>query len=68
MSLTQTPPEEVFDKKEIGLLAQEVYTLFPEMVNKPADESKELWAMPDGRPGLDGAATGRYLRNIVVVI
>lgn len=37
--------EEVFDKKEIGLLAQEVYTLFPEMVNKPADESKELWAI-----------------------
>lgn len=30
---------------ELGLLAQEVYALFPEVVSKPADESKQLWAI-----------------------
>lgn len=34
-----------YDKPEMGFLAQEVYRLFPEAVNKPVDESKELWSM-----------------------
>jgi hypothetical protein len=31
--------------KEVGFLAQEVYQLFPEIVSKPTDESKNLWAL-----------------------
>jgi hypothetical protein len=37
--------EQTFDRKEIGFLAQEVYRLFPEVVNKPSDETTELWAI-----------------------
>ncbi len=37
--------EQTFDRKEIGFLAQEVYRLFPEVVNKPSDEATELWAI-----------------------
>lgn len=29
----------------IGLIAQEVYKLIPEAVNKPEDDSKQLWSM-----------------------
>jgi hypothetical protein len=49
--LNYSPPQKLeilpagFDKKESGFLAQEVYTLFPDVVSKPADESKELWAV-----------------------
>jgi hypothetical protein len=32
-------------RKDIGLVAQEVYSLIPEAVNRPADESKDLWTM-----------------------
>lgn len=32
-------------RNELGLLAQDVYKLFPEVVSKPADETKELWAI-----------------------
>lgn len=32
-------------KNELGLLAQEVYKLFPETVSKPEDETRELWAI-----------------------
>lgn len=34
-----------FDKKESGFLAQDVYLLFPDVVSKPNDEKKELWAI-----------------------
>ncbi len=34
-----------YDRKESGFIAQDVYQLFPEVVSKPADESKELWAI-----------------------
>ncbi|MFN8208710.1 MAG: tail fiber domain-containing protein [Bacteroidales bacterium] len=41
--------ELVLDKKsgreEIGFVAQEVIALIPEAVNKPADESQDLWTM-----------------------
>jgi hypothetical protein len=30
---------------EVGLIAQEVYQLFPEVVSKPTDEKKELWGI-----------------------
>lgn len=42
-SLTITP--QIFEKQETGLLAQEVYRLFPEVVHRPADESTELWSI-----------------------
>ena len=32
-------------KKAIGLIAQELYLIIPEVVNKPLDDSKELWAV-----------------------
>jgi hypothetical protein len=32
-------------KNEIGLIAQEVYSLIPEAVLKPEDENKDIWAM-----------------------
>jgi predicted RNase H-like nuclease (RuvC/YqgF family) len=32
-------------KKDIGLIAQEVYELIPEAVLKPEDERKDIWAM-----------------------
>jgi hypothetical protein len=31
--------------KTIGFIAQDVYPIIPEAVNKPADETKELWTM-----------------------
>lgn len=31
--------------RQSGFLAQEVYPLFPDAVKKPADESKDLWAI-----------------------
>ncbi|HAQ37025.1 MAG TPA: tail fiber domain-containing protein [Saprospiraceae bacterium] len=31
--------------KDIGLIAQEVYQLIPEAVNKPEDENTDLWTM-----------------------
>ncbi len=37
--------KETIGRKETGFLAQEVYQLFPEAVSKPADESKNLWAI-----------------------
>ena len=30
---------------DLGFLAQEVYKVYPEVVNKPADESKDLWSI-----------------------
>jgi hypothetical protein len=32
-------------KKDIGLIAQEVYDIIPEVVNKPENENVELWGM-----------------------
>ena len=32
-------------QQTIGLVAQEVYHVLPEVVNKPIDEQKELWSM-----------------------
>jgi hypothetical protein len=32
-------------RKDIGLIAQEVYDIIPEVVNKPEDEKVELWSM-----------------------
>lgn len=32
-------------EKEIGFIAQEVYKLFPHLVNKPEDESVALWSV-----------------------
>jgi hypothetical protein len=32
-------------KPTFGLIAQELYTIIPEMVNKPTDESKDLWSI-----------------------
>ncbi len=32
-------------EKTIGLIAQEVYKIIPEAVQKPEDENKELWSM-----------------------
>ena len=32
-------------KETIGLIAQEVYDIIPEVVNKPEDENVELWSM-----------------------
>jgi len=37
--------KEIIARKETGFLAQEVYQLFPEAVSKPADDSKNLWAI-----------------------
>ncbi len=37
--------KEAYPQKQWGFLAQEVYRLFPEAVSKPADESKDLWAI-----------------------
>lgn len=31
--------------KDIGFIAQELHTIFPELVHKPKDESKELWGI-----------------------
>ena len=31
--------------KEIGFIAQDLYKIIPEIVYKPADETKELWAV-----------------------
>lgn len=36
---------EGYTEQETGFLAQEVYRVFPQVVSKPADESKELWAI-----------------------
>lgn len=37
----------IFDEKSttVGLIAQELYTIFPEAVSKPADESADLWSV-----------------------
>ena len=32
-------------KKSLGLIAQELYNLIPEAVNKPTDENRELWGI-----------------------
>jgi hypothetical protein len=32
-------------KPTFGLIAQELYKIIPEMVNKPTDESKDLWSI-----------------------
>jgi len=32
-------------KKNIGLVAQEIFEIIPEAVSKPADDSQELWGM-----------------------
>jgi hypothetical protein len=32
-------------KPTFGLIAQELYKIIPEMVNKPTDESKDLWSV-----------------------
>ncbi|MBS1646389.1 MAG: tail fiber domain-containing protein [Bacteroidetes bacterium] len=37
--------EESNGQEQIGLLAQEVYTVFPQAVHKPADENNELWSI-----------------------
>lgn len=37
--------DNTFSRQELGLMAQDVYRLFPEVVHKPADETKELWAI-----------------------
>jgi hypothetical protein len=34
-----------------GLLAQETYKIIPEMVNRPKDESKDLWSMDYSKLG-----------------
>ena len=33
----------------IGFVAQEVYNIMPEVINKPIDDSKELWGMNEPR-------------------
>lgn len=40
-----TIDKKMYDKPEIGFLAQEVYPIIPEAVHKPNDESKELWSI-----------------------
>lgn len=37
--------ESIEKENEIGFIAQEVYKLFPELVHKPEDENKEIWAV-----------------------
>ncbi len=37
--------EKITPGLELGFLAQEVYKVYPEVVNKPADESKDLWSI-----------------------
>jgi hypothetical protein len=32
-------------KQDFGFIAQELYEIFPELVKKPKDENKELWAV-----------------------
>jgi hypothetical protein len=32
-------------KNDIGLIAQDVYSIIPEAVNKPEDDSKDLWSI-----------------------
>jgi hypothetical protein len=32
-------------RHDIGLIAQEVYNIIPEAVNKPENEDKELWSI-----------------------
>jgi ABC-type Fe3+-citrate transport system substrate-binding protein len=32
-------------RHEIGLIAQEVYEIIPEAVNKPENENKDLWSI-----------------------
>ncbi|MES2512508.1 MAG: tail fiber domain-containing protein [Bacteroidota bacterium] len=34
---------------DFGFIAQDVYAIFPELVSKPKDESKELWAVDYSR-------------------
>lgn len=36
-------------EKEIGFIAQQVYEVFPHLVNKPLNESKELWGLDYGK-------------------
>ena len=38
-------PDLAHGEKDIGLVAQEVYSLIPEAVHKPEDEAKELWRL-----------------------
>lgn len=37
--------DEVKDERHVGLLAQDVYKVLPEVVVKPEDESKEIWGI-----------------------
>jgi hypothetical protein len=37
------------DINDFGFIAQDVYAIFPELVSKPKDESKELWAVDYAR-------------------
>ncbi len=36
-------------RRSTGVIAQELYAIFPEAVSKPADESKSMWAVDYGR-------------------
>ncbi|MCC5923425.1 MAG: tail fiber domain-containing protein [Crocinitomicaceae bacterium] len=36
-------------KQDFGFIAQELYDLFPELVNKPQDESTQLWSVDYSR-------------------
>jgi hypothetical protein len=36
-------------KQDFGFVAQELYELFPELVNKPLDESRQLWSVDYAR-------------------
>lgn len=42
----------VIKEKDFGVLVQELYQLFPEVVYKPKDESKEPWSVDYSRFGL----------------
>ncbi len=42
-------PENVTTESDFGFLAQEVYRVFPELVSRPKDDSKELWAVDYAR-------------------
>ncbi len=43
------PTGELSDKQDIGFVAQDVYKLFPEVVEKPNDETTNAWSMDYAR-------------------
>src|SRR5690606_22676514 len=37
--------DEVDSTREVGIIAQDVFKVVPEVVGKPADEAKQTWSM-----------------------